>query len=165
MDALLFAVRPLLEEDAEATSELISNLILSLEYYSPEARHAEIRKYTPDRLRRAITEDPASVLVAVSNDEEIVGFCANNFDDGLVWLAWFGVHPDWRRAGVGRALLHALENTIPARGAHKIWCDCRTTNDISARLLTSFGFKKICTVTNHWYGHDFFLLEKVVDGS
>jgi ribosomal protein S18 acetylase RimI-like enzyme len=138
----------------------MADVISSLDYYSPEAQRSEIAKYTTQSLQETVEEDPDSVLVASSSDKRIVGFCVSYVDDGLIWLSWFGVHRDWRGMGVGRALLDALHRTVRPRGAHKTWCDCRTTNDISAALLQRAGFKKICTLTNHWYGHDFFLLER-----
>ena len=128
-----------------------------------EAQQREIEKYTPDRLREVIEDDPDSVLIATATDGAIIGFCISTVDDGLIWLAWFGVDPQARRTGVGRALLDALQRTVRARGAHKTWCDCRTTNAVSATLLMSAGFTRICTLKNHWYGHDFLLLERPAD--
>ena len=155
-----FSVGRLGEQSVDEAARLVAAVISSLEYYSNDARQSEIAKYTPQSLLEAIQDDPDSVLVASSADGAIVGFCISNIDDGLIWLAWFGVHAEWRRTGVGRALLEALDQTVRARGAHKTWCDCRTVNRASAMLLTSVGFSTICTLTSHWYGHDFLLLEK-----
>jgi ribosomal protein S18 acetylase RimI-like enzyme len=144
-------------------SAVFAATVLPLAYYSDEAKRNETGKYTPEQLAISIEDDPRSVLVAESQSGEIIGFCFSRFDDGLIWLAWFGVSAAWRKAGVGHALLEALQQTVRPRAAHKIWCDSRTANKASASVLSRFGFEKICTVTNHWYGHDYDLWEKRVE--
>jgi ribosomal protein S18 acetylase RimI-like enzyme len=140
--------------------ELVAGVIRPLEYYSEAARRAEIAKYSAEGLQTAITEEPDSVLIA-KIDGVIVGFCISRYDDGLIWLSWFGTVPSCRRRGVVQALVAALEHSLKGRGAHKVWCDCRTTNEAARRLLTKLGFTPITTVVNHWYGHDYILWEKV----
>jgi ribosomal protein S18 acetylase RimI-like enzyme len=156
----LFTISRLPPDRADEAARLIADVISGLDYYSSEAQRLEIGKHTPDSLREAVEDDPDSVLIATATGGAIIGFCISNLDDGLIWLAWFGVDRGARGTGVGRALLDALQQTVLARGAHKTWCDCRTTNAISATLLMSVGFTLICTLTNHWYGHDFLLLER-----
>lgn len=147
--------------EADEISQLIKEVVSPLDYYSEFARRAEISKYTPELLQESIRNDPDSILVG-RNGSNILGFCLSRYDDGLIWLAWFGVHPRWRRQGIASALLSALEPTVHPRGCHKIWCDCRTVNKPSKAVLELSGYKMICTVVNHWYGHDFILWEKLV---
>ena len=148
-------------DDAEELSRLMTSVISSLSYYNDRAKKSEIAKVSPPLLVNSIKEDPDSVLVARVGPE-LVGFCQSRYDDGPVWLSWFGVHPKWRGRGITTAILNALEKTLPARNAHKIWCDCRTTNEESKAVLTHFGYSQICSVSNHWYGQDFILWEKLV---
>ena len=105
-----------------------------------------------------IAADVDSVLVATVNTQ-IVGFCFSNIDDGLIWLSWFGVRPEYRRHGIGTALLNALDARAKRAGAHKVWCDCRTDNVASRATLADSGYREICTLVNHWYGQDFLLWE------
>ena len=143
---------------ADQVSGLISRVVLSLSYYNQRAKAEEVAKYTADGLVNIVRDDPDAVLVAVV-DHRPVGFCISRYDDGLIWLAWFGVDPDFRTRGIGRRLLEALAMTISDRRAHKIWCDTRTANRLSQSVLQHFGFKKVAQLTNHWYGQDFFLWE------
>lgn len=145
--------------DAERVAGLMREVILALPFYSDEARRAETGKYTADALREAAAGDPDAVLVARAG-ERCVGFCVSRYDDGLIWLSWFGVDPQWRGRGVADMLLAGLEAATRARGIHKIWCDSRTTNLPSRRVLARAGFQEICTLARHWYGQDFVLLEK-----
>lgn len=146
---------------ARSVADLIAAVIEPLEYYPEPVRQHEIDKYSPARLRKRVQDDSDSVLVAILG-AEIAGFCLNHYDDRLIWLEWFGVRREFRGAGIGRALLQTLERTAPARGCHKVWCDCRTTNLTSRAVLTKAGYRNICTLTNHWYGLDFILWEKPI---
>jgi ribosomal protein S18 acetylase RimI-like enzyme len=147
--------------EAPSVSALIEQIITSLEYYNERAKTSEINKYRPHCLIELMREFPDAVLIADDNGK-CVGFCVSDYDDGVIWLAWFGVAATYRRQGIGRALLAALEERARNRGIHKIWCDCRTTNRASQQVLADTGFTVICEVKNHWYGQDFLLLEQLL---
>lgn len=132
--------------------------IQPLAYYNERAIRAELAKYGAANLRSMIADDPQSILVA-RDAGGLAGFCVSRFDDGTIWLAWFGTALRARGRGVGAALLAALADTLPARHAHKIWCDSRTENKESKSVLERAGFRRIATLTNHWYGQHYFLWE------
>jgi ribosomal protein S18 acetylase RimI-like enzyme len=132
--------------------------IQPLVYYNERARRAELAKYTADALRALVAEDPQAVLVA-RDGTGLAGFCISRFDDGTIWLSWFGTDVRARGRGVGASLLATLAATLPSRHAHKIWCDTRTDNVQSQSVLGRAGFRRIATLTNHWYGQDYYLWE------
>ena len=134
-------------------------VISTLGYYNERARKEEIAKYTSPKLEDLAADDPDAVFVAYAHEEPI-GFCISRYDDGLIWLSWFGVKNGHRRVGVGTALLRAMIGTVRRRQCHKVWCDSRTSNKESEIVLGQAGFRKICEVKNHWYGQDFFLWER-----
>lgn len=149
------------DHDAESLNLLFRRVVEALPYYNQTAKQTELRKYSATLLREAAQTDPGSVLVAKIGPE-LVGFCLSENDDGLIWLAWFGVHPKFRRQGIGAALLDKLEDVARSAQSHKIWCDCRTENETSKVSLRNNGYVELCTVRNHWYGQDFILWEKLV---
>jgi RimJ/RimL family protein N-acetyltransferase len=155
------SVGPMQSSEASRTAQLIRSVISPLSYYSEAARTAEIAKYTEAGLQQLNNEDQYSVLVARSEDA-LVGFCISRYDDGIIWLAWFGVREDFRGTNAARELLKALDEATHARGCSKIWCDTRTENIKSQRVLEREGFSRTCTMTRHWYGQDFYLWEKFV---
>lgn len=155
------AIGPMVNEEAEGLSEMFRQIVTCLPYYNEFAKRSEIAKYSPEQLRALESETPNSVLVA-RDGRKLAGFCFNKDDDSLVWLAWFGVHPSYRRRGLGLALLQKLEEVARERNSHKIWCDCRTENEASKVVLSNYGYVELCTVRNHWYGQDFILWEKLV---
>ncbi len=133
--------------------------IAAIPYYNEAAKSAEFAKYTVDRLRARQDGDPGALLVARDDDGGLIGFCVSRYDDATIWLDWFGTAAHARKRGVGSALLDALAAALPARGAHKIWCDSRTDNVESAAALERAGFRRIATLSNHWYNQDYFLWE------
>ena len=148
-------------EEAEDIASLFGEVLMSLPYYNEQAKASELVKYQATSLRDSAARDPDSVLVA-RDTSQVVGFCFNHNDDGIIWLSWFGVHPDYRRRGVGAALLTKLESTVREGRSHKIWCDCRTENEASKCALTKQGYTQLVTLLNHWYGQDFIIWEKLV---
>ena len=152
------AVGPVAEHEFEALATLMRETIAALTVYNERALRAELTKYTPAALRARAADDPHAVLVA-RDDTGLAGFCISRFDDGTVWLDWFGTDIRARGRGVGAALLASLAVTLPAREAHKIWCDSRTDNAKSKSVLERAGYRRIATLTNHWYGQDYFLWE------
>ncbi len=129
-----------------------------LTFYNERARRAELARYTADGLRALIAAAPQSVIVA-RDGGQLVGFCVSRFDDGTIWLSWFGTAVHARGRGIGAALLAALAEALPSRGAHKIWCDSRVENAASRSVLERFGFRRVTTLKNHWYGQDYYLWE------
>jgi ribosomal protein S18 acetylase RimI-like enzyme len=152
------AVGPITDHEIDAVAALMRATIQPLTYYNDRAIRAELTKYTADTLRAMIAGDPQAVLVARDNAGP-VGFCVSRCDDGTIWLSWFGTAVRARGRGVGAALLAALAATLPSRHAHKIWCDSRVDNTESKSVLERAGYRRIATLTNHWYGQDYFLWE------
>ena len=153
------SIGPVAAHELDALAALMRDTIRPLAYYNAPAIAAELTKYTAENLRSIAAADPHAIFVA-RDASGLTGFCVSRFDDGTVWLAWFGTAERSRGEGIGGALLTALEATLPARGAHKIWCDSRTENVESKSVLERLGYTCIATLVNHWYGQDYFLWEK-----
>jgi ribosomal protein S18 acetylase RimI-like enzyme len=151
-------IGPVAEHDVDAVAALMRDVIEPLAYYNERAQRAELEKFTADRLRALVAEDSLGVLVA-HDSSGLIGFCVSRFDDGTIWLSWFGTAARARGRGIGASLLAALAKTLPSRHAHKIWCDSRVDNTESKSVLERAGFRRIATLTNHWYGQDYFLWE------
>jgi len=152
-------IRHAMVSDCDMLSEVIEAVIVDIPYYNDIAKESEIRKYKSADLKFKVQEDKNAILVAVI-ENDIVGFCLSRFDDNVIWLEWFGVHKNFRGLGVSNLLLKELDKTVLIRDCHKIWCDCRTSNNGSIHILTKNGYKQIVTLKNHWYKQDFILWEK-----
>ncbi|MBA4071240.1 MAG: hypothetical protein C0497_05290 [Gemmatimonas sp.] len=152
------SIRRLAAAESPTVAALVAATVRPLPYYNERAKSEELAKYGSVELTALCASDADSVLVAWEGQKPI-GFCISKYDDGLVWLCWFGVHEEHRGRHIGNALLVALQQTLALRRAHKIWCDTRTDNIRSQKVLTQFGFTRIAELKNHWYGQDFYLWE------
>ena len=56
-------------------------------------------------------------------------------------ITTFGVHPDWRRQGIGRQLLLNLVELSRAIGARRMTLEVRVSNEAAQALYRSFGFE------------------------
>ncbi|HVZ50026.1 MAG TPA: GNAT family N-acetyltransferase [Gemmatimonadaceae bacterium] len=151
-------VSPAADDEVEAVVALMRSVIEPLAYYNAPAIASELAKYSADALRALRAGDPQALLVA-RDGGALAGFCVSRFDDGTIWLSWFGVAAGARGRGVGGALIAELQATLPSRGAHKIWCDSRTDNVESCAVLERAGFQRVATLTDHWHHQDYYLWE------
>ncbi|MCC6617785.1 MAG: ribosomal protein S18-alanine N-acetyltransferase [Chloroflexi bacterium] len=55
----------------------------------------------------------------------------------------FGVHPDWRRQGIGRQLMLNLAELSIAIGARQMTLEVRVSNQGAQALYRSFGFEVV----------------------
>lgn len=152
------AIGPIAVNEIAALAALMRETIQPLAFYNEDAIAAELTKYSTANLRSLAEHDMNAIIVG-RDSEGLTGFCVSRFDDGTIWLSWFGTAARARGRGIGAALLAALAGSVAARGAHKIWCDSRTDNAKSKSVLERAGYKRITTLTNHWYGQDYFLWE------
>ncbi|MGA2663691.1 MAG: GNAT family N-acetyltransferase [Nitrososphaerales archaeon] len=151
--------RPATEGDLKDVVSLFREMLDAIPYYNVLAKEGERGKYTLRSLKAKLRGDEHSVLV-VRDGSRLLGFAFSHFDDHLIWLDWFAVNPAFRRRGVGSAMLRKLVETAPARKAHKVWCDSRTTNGPAKATLRKNGFREIAELEDHWYGQDFILWER-----
>ena len=106
--------------------------IEQLSFTTPWPAHAFEQELRGNRLARYV--------VARAGDT-VVGFAG-------VWLmvddahvTTFGVHPDWRRQGIGRQLLLNLVELSVALGARRMTLEVRVGNTAAQALYRAFGFE------------------------
>jgi ribosomal protein S18 acetylase RimI-like enzyme len=69
----------------------------------------------------------------------------NRNDKSNIWLGWFGVHPDYRRRGIGSSLLQFSINEAKSSGfkTMKIYTSTDENELAAHKLYNDHGFKKI----------------------
>ncbi|MGB9377630.1 MAG: GNAT family N-acetyltransferase [Mycobacteriales bacterium] len=100
---------------------------------------------SPDARFFGPAESPADVLVAVSH-AFVVGYVrlrvptALSSNAHVQQVQGLGVHPQYRRQGVARALLFAAMELARSRGARKVSLRVLATNEPARQLYESVGF-------------------------
>jgi GNAT superfamily N-acetyltransferase len=145
--------------DVVQVAALFHYVVSQLRDYNEAAKRAALVKYHAPTLQGMVGSEKGVALSAKYGDQ-CIGFCISQDDHGTMWLVGYGVHPHWRRQGIGGALLGRLVLQVRERGIHKIWTLCRTTNQASRHTLNHAGFEESCVLLNHWYGQDYLLLQK-----
>jgi mycothiol synthase len=134
---------------------------IRLREYRPEddtPSYVEInnRIYSPERTtveqelhweRIYPQENPRQRYTAANEAGQAVGFgvCLRPFwmiAPGVFWLG-IDVHPEWRRRGIGQAMLAALEPFARRQGGAILRTNCREDFAASIRFLERAGFRNI----------------------
>ena len=107
-----------------------------------DSHGGEIERYFAGTLRM-----PMEVLLAV-DDDEVVGFAELSIrpyaedcvTDRIAYLEGWYVEPEWRRRGVGGALIAAAETWARAQGCTEFASDALLDNLASAAAHQALGF-------------------------
>ena len=120
-------VEPMQLADVEGVHE-----IERLSFRTPWPAYAFEQELRGNRLAR---------YVVARAGERVVGFAG-------IWLmvddahvTTFGVHPEWRRQGIGRQLLVNLVELSTAIGARRMTLEVRVSNVAAQALYGDFGFE------------------------
>jgi [ribosomal protein S18]-alanine N-acetyltransferase len=119
-------VDPMRMEDVPAVHE-----IERLSFATPWPAYAFEQELRGNRLARYV--------VARAGDR-IVGFAGIWLMVDEAHITTFGVHPDWRRQGIGRQLLLNLVELSGTLRARRLTLEVRASNEAAQALYRSFGF-------------------------
>ena len=119
-------VEPMRLEDVAAVHE-----IERLSFRTPWPAYAFEQELRGNRLAR--------YLVARVGDR-VVGFAGLWLMVDEAHITTFGVHPEWRRQGIGRQLLLNLAELSIAIEAQRMTLEVRASNEVAQALYRAFGF-------------------------
>jgi len=120
-------VGPMALADVTAVHE-----IEQLSFSVPWPAHAFEQELRGNRLARYLVARAGGTVVGFAGTWLMV-------DDSHITT--FGVHPEWRRQGIGRQLLLGIAELSIAIGARRMTLEVRETNEAAQRLYQSFGFE------------------------
>lgn len=95
-------------------------------------------------------------------EERIIGVvgCVMNFDNCK--LIHMVVQKEYRKKGIGSALLEEVVTFANKNNAFKIWLDTSTRLKDSIKFYKSKGFRLVGTLKKHFWGEDIVLFEKIL---
>ena len=106
-----------------------------LSFSTPWPSYAFEQELTGNRLARYVV-----ARAAAPEGERIVGFAGVWLMVDEAHITTFGVHPDWRRRGVGRRLLLRLADLALDLRAARLTLEVRVGNEPAKALYRAFGF-------------------------
>jgi ribosomal protein S18 acetylase RimI-like enzyme len=90
-------------------------------------------------IRRKLTVQPEMFLLAVV-DGVIVGSIMAGYEGHRGWINYLATAPEYRRRGIGVALMQAAERLLNDAGCPKINLQVRPGNDAAIAFYRSIGF-------------------------
>lgn len=95
-------------------------------------------------------ENPAYEMLVAEEDGEILGYGCTCTTLDTCDLENVLVAEEYRRGGVGRAVLNALLDNAKERGAVKVFLEVRVSNSAALRLYLSCGFVGVHARTRYY---------------
>ena len=109
--------------------------------------------WTPGRVRAGI-RDPETAVVVAEKNASLLGFAIMAFGDRSAHLNLLGIIPEWRRLGLGTALVHWLEETALVAGIPLIRLEVRRANKAAQRFYRSLGYATVAVLPNYYNGRE-----------
>ena len=110
-----------------------------------------------------LTSLRGSVVLVAEEGGEVAGYAAGYLEPRWVGhIASVAVRPRFRRRGIGRALVEALERELIAEGARRLRLEVRESNAAARRLYESLGYRVVRRLPGYYGDEDGLLMEKEV---
>ena len=148
-------VTPLTVDDMRSSDIEAVHEIERLSFSTPWPTYAFEQELRGNRLARYVV-----ARAGTAERERVVGFAGLwlMVDEGHITT--FGVHPDWRRQGVGARLLLRLVDIALEMGAARMTLEVRVSNQAAQELYRRFGFSIAGTRVRYYTddGEDAFVM-------
>jgi len=116
-----------------------------------EIELASFRIPYPRHLLRAYLEISGDYFLVATAAGKVVGYAIGVVEKGrLGHVISLAVRPEWRRRGIGRALLNRLIELMADAGAEAIYLEVRKSNTAAIKLYKKLGFKEVCVVHRYY---------------
>jgi len=80
------------------------------------------------------------LFLIAEQDGEIIGSVMGGYDGHRGWINYLAVSPTIRKQGIGRQLMHAVEQRLLQKGCPKINLQIRKGNDTVIAFYEAIGF-------------------------
>ena len=122
---------------------LIRRMILEVIPAVIELEHISFSLPWPERsFRFELTDNPTSRCWVAEVDRRVVGMVVGWLFVDEIHIATIATHPDFRRQGIGRKLLHHAIANSPELGIKNLVGCIFASNTASLRLFAGFGFEQ-----------------------
>ena len=129
--------------DAQAIAEMSRDLIETGLGWS----------WNASRVIRDIRGKHSNVVVAPDGGR-VTGFAVMQYMESEARINLLGVHPEYRRRGIGRRLVKWLEKTAMVNGNGVIYLETRLKNQQARDFYQSLGYKVIQRIPRYYNGRE-----------
>ncbi|NQT34449.1 GNAT family acetyltransferase [bacterium] len=91
-------------------------------------------------VRRKLTVQRELFLVATV-ESVLIGTAMAGYDGHRGWVYYLAVHPDFRRRGIGEALMRRIEDDLTEMGCHKLNLQVRAGNSEVVEFYKKLGYR------------------------
>jgi ribosomal-protein-alanine N-acetyltransferase len=105
--------------------------------------------WTEEEFIRALRQRTCIGMVAERN-EVVAGFMIYELHKNRIHILAFAVHPDFRRSGVGKAMIEKLVSKLAFQRRNRITLGVRETNLDAQLFLRSLGFRAMNILPNFY---------------
>jgi [ribosomal protein S18]-alanine N-acetyltransferase len=107
--------------------------------------------WPPERVVRAI-RTPSTLVVAADVRSHLVGFAIMEFGEVQSHLSLLAVKPSHQRCGIGRAVMHWLEESALTAGIATVTLELRANNYGARAFYQRLGFKEDTYIPGYYRG-------------
>lgn len=103
-------------------------------------------RWSRESIEATIAHPDTRLFVAEVESESgssFAGYCALYIEDSNVYVTTIGVEEQFRRIGVGRAMMRILMDTATRLGVSSMQLNLRTDNYGAKKLYESLGFRSV----------------------
>lgn len=124
--------------------------------YPREALEFDLTQHSPENYANSLKNQSHFNFVAEEN-KKLIGVTNGAVlgASGLARLGWIGVHPEYQRNGIGKALMHEVINHCRAEGCHKITLYTLPCLIPAVTLYLKVGFVPEAFLRKEWWSVDF----------
>jgi ribosomal-protein-alanine N-acetyltransferase len=112
--------------------------------------------WTPRRVAGLMRQRESLAVIAKNQNQKsqnpLAGFILAQFGDESVHVALLAVADDYRRQGLGRRLIHWVEETATVAGLFLVRLEVRATKREARRFYASLGYRETGRVTGYYSG-------------
>ena len=96
---------------------------------------------------------PCKEILIAELDGKMVGYILAEYDESFLHVLSFGVYPEYRKMGIGGALINELVKIAKTNGKIiGISLFVHVGNENGIIFYEKYGFKKVQTLTNYYQG-------------
>ena len=94
--------------------------------------------------------NPLALWVVAVEDGTVAGYIGSQSVMGEADMMNLAVHPEYRRRGIGRALVQTLVSMLWSKGVTSLTLEVRASNESAIALYTQLGFTQVGRRPNYY---------------